>query len=147
MSKTIILDSGPLGLATNPNASKISQACLRWVLGQARSGNTIIIPEIIDCELRRELLRAKKTLGLERLDKINSQFLYLPLNTKAMRLAAEVWAVARQNGKPTASDLALDADMILIGQCRSLEDPNIVIATTNPKHLIDFVDAKLWIEI
>ncbi len=145
--QTIVLDSGPLGLATNPNASQINQTCLRWILTHAKQGNTIVIPEIIDYELRRELLRANKTQGLQRLEEFNNQFLYLPLNTIAMRFAAQMWALSRQAGKPTAPDLALDADMILLGQYKSLSNPNAIIATTNPKHLTTFANAALWTEI
>jgi predicted nucleic acid-binding protein len=147
VSLVILLDSGPLGLATNPNTNPVNQACLRWVLQQAKAGSTIVIPEIIDFELRRELLRAKKTQGLERLEQFSSRFLYLPINTNAMRLAAQAWAEARQQGKPTAPDLALDADMILVGQYLSLAAENAIIATTNPKHLVDFAKAVLWTEI
>ncbi len=147
MNQTIVLDAAPLGLATNPNANEINRKCLQWVLHKAGLGCTIIIPEIIDYEVRRELLRANKMKGLERLDEFIGRFIYLPINTNAMRLAAQVWALARQQGKPAAPDHALDADMLLIGQYKSLGDEQAVIATTNQKHLISFVRAELWTEI
>jgi len=74
---------------------------------------------------------------------------YLPLTTTAMRRAAELWAEARRRGRPTADDRALDADVILAGQAAMLanDDPDVVIATTNPRHLDQFVPARRWQDI
>jgi hypothetical protein len=37
MSKTIILDSGPLGMVTNPRAkSEVTKACNHWLTGVDR---------------------------------------------------------------------------------------------------------------
>ena len=64
-----------------------------------------------------------------------------------MQRAAALWAFARQTGQPTANDDALDADMILIAQAESLNDPNTIIATTNVGHLSRFFPADLWTNI
>ena len=63
-----------------------------------------------------------------------------------MRMAAELWAQARSAGRPTAPDPALDADVILAAQARSLTTA-IVVATGNPAHLSRFVPAELWASI
>jgi hypothetical protein len=55
----------------------------------------VIVPEIADYEVRRELLRAKKERGLARLDALASRLKYLPITTAAMRQAAVFWAEAR----------------------------------------------------
>lgn len=108
------------------------------------TGNRVIIPEIADYELRRELLRANKTKGIARLDTL-AQFLeYLPITTTAMRQAAKLWAQARQQGQPTAGDKTIDGDMILIAQAMTLTSSDRVIATTNVGHLTKFVAAELW---
>lgn len=63
-----------------------------------------------------------------------------------MLQAAEFWAKARQQGRPTAPDLALDADVILAAQATILArqgDP-VVIATTNVGHLARFASAQHW---
>jgi hypothetical protein len=64
-------------------------------------------------------------------------------------IAEEFWAQARQTGKQTASDQALDADMILAAQASLLIENGdaVVIATTNPKHLSLFVPAARWQDI
>jgi hypothetical protein len=64
-----------------------------------------------------------------------------------MRNAAEYWAEARRIGQPTATDAALDGDMILVGQWKGLNDPKAMIATTNVQHISRFANAKLWEEI
>jgi hypothetical protein len=66
-----------------------------------------------------------------------------------MRRAAEFWALARRRGRPTADPGALDADAILAGQGAAMADAGdeIVIATTNVRHLSLFVSAELWRDV
>ena len=59
------------------------------------SGRRILVPEIADYEVRRELIRAGKTKGLARLDELKMTLGYLPITTAAMLKAAEFWAYAR----------------------------------------------------
>jgi predicted nucleic acid-binding protein len=103
----------------------------------------VIVPEIADYEIRRELIRLGGTLALTNLDNYGSQLEYLPLTTDVMRRAAELWANARNTGQPTAPDPALDGDVILAAQALSLNTA-VVVATGNPGHLSRFVPAELW---
>ncbi|HEY1950058.1 MAG TPA: hypothetical protein VGG97_23815 [Bryobacteraceae bacterium] len=109
------------------------------------------MPAIIYYELKRELLRADKMLGLERLDAFvnTTPGRYLPLSDEALRLAAKLWAQSRREGRPTADSNALDIDVLLAAQALSFStDPaGVVIATTNPKHLSPFISAKHWDDI
>ena len=116
MSQVILLDSGPLGLVTNPKLSAESLACTRWLQLLVSSGSRVIIPEIADYEVRRELLRANKVKGIARLDELSQLLEYLPITTAAMRQAALFWAQARQQGQPTAGDKTIDGDIILVAQ-------------------------------
>jgi predicted nucleic acid-binding protein len=132
---------------TNPNRSASNRHCSEWLEKLAERGDTIVIPEIVDYELRRELIRASKTAGIKALDELESLASYLPLTTRAMRRAAELWAIARRAGQPTASDRTIDADMILVAQVETSRFIDVVLATTNVGHLSRFVDARLWNEI
>lgn len=103
-----------LGLVTNPRLSAQGVACNEWLQGHPKLGNSVILPEIADYEVRRELLRANKKKGLARSDSLCQRLEYLPTTTDSMRQAAELWARARQQGQPTAGDKTIDGDMILI---------------------------------
>ena len=112
-----------------------------------RAGAAIVVPEIADYEVWRELIRARHSAGLERLDALIGQVEFLPIETVAMRRAAALWAEARQHGRPTAPDPALDADVLLAAQAATLDRTDVVVATTNAKHLSRFVAAEFWIDI
>jgi len=144
VSRAVLLDAGPLGLITNPKVSPLSVACTEWLQTLVSRRTRIILPEIADYEVRRELLRASKLKGVERLDALGSYLEYLPLTTAAMRHAAELWAQARQQGQPTAGDKTIDGDMILAGQAAALGEADLIIATTNVGHLSRFAPADLW---
>ena len=147
MNRIILLDSGPLGLVTNPSGSGQAAKCEQWFQQMVDSGAAVMVPEIADYEIRRELLRARKTRGIKRLDSFIAKTDYLAITTNAMRQAAKYWAVARQQGRPTAADPALDADVILAAQATTLNRTNVVIATTNVTHLSHFTQAILWSDI
>lgn len=149
MSFIVLLDAGPLGLVTNPKASPETLACKNWLEVLLLSGAEVRIPEIADYEIRRELLRADKLRGVQRLESLKSVLGYVPLTTQTMLKAAELWAQVRKQGKATADDKALDGDVILAAQATLLakEGNNIIIATTNVGHLARFVQAKKWKDI
>lgn len=149
MSKLILLDSGPLGLVSNPNTSAESESCREWVREREFRGDLVVVSEIADYEVRRELIRAQKLNGVARLNIVKSKLSYLAITTETMLKAAELWAQARQVGKQTASDQSLDADMILAAQVLLLIESGdeAVVATSNPKHLSLFVPAARWQDI
>ena len=147
VSRAILLDAGPLGLVTNPKRSPTSTACAQWLQSHITARSRIIIPEIADYEVRRELIRAGKSAGVAQLDALAGLLEYLPLTTATMRQAATFWAQARQQGQPTAGDRTIDADMILAAQAAVLGVPDAIIATTNVGHLDRFTRAGLWQEI
>jgi predicted nucleic acid-binding protein len=144
VSRVVFLDAGPIGLVTNPKLSPESTLCTRWLQTLITSNIRVIIPEIADYEVRRELLRANKVRGIARLDELANLVEYLPITTAAMRQAATFWAQARQQGQPTASDKTIDSDMILAAQATTLDVVDVVIATTNVGHLSRFAPADLW---
>lgn len=143
----VLLDSGPRGFVTNPKKTPKNVDCALWLERLLLHGVRVIVPEIADYEVRRELIRANKIKGLARLDAIGTSLEYLPISTGAIRLAAEIWANARLKGLPTASDAALDSDVILAAQALHLSLTDTLVATTNVAHLQRFVHAKNWDEI
>jgi predicted nucleic acid-binding protein len=147
MSGVILLDSGPLGLVTQRKGkSPEVDACRQWLSDCITSGWTVYLPEIADYEVRRELNRAGKTTGLTRLDTLATVAVYLPLTTDAMRLAADLWAAARNNGWATADPKALDGDVILAAQALTIipTPSNLLIVTENVAHLSRYVPAQDW---
>lgn len=157
MIQLLFLDTGPLGLITHPKASIENQKCTQWLQSLLHRGVTVVVPEIADYELRREYELTARRSGsrraIEKLNALNTTLTYLPLDTAAMRRATELWAEVRYRGQPTADDKALDGDVILsaqvdwVAQQANLGREEFVVATTNLKHLEQFVPAKLWHEI
>ena len=150
MRRAIVLDAGPLGFLTNPHGRGESILCFQWLQALLQgSENLVLIPEIADFEVRRELIRANLPASVQRLDALQHRLTYLPLTTAAMRQAAIFWAQARNRGVKTADDKALDVDMILAAQTellRPLADA-VLIATTNVGHVALFADARRWQDI
>jgi predicted nucleic acid-binding protein len=151
VSRFLVLDSGPLGLLTHPQRNAEVVAIAEWLSQCLLSGHRIIVPAIVYYELRRELLRANKMFGVARLESFASTTpgRYLPLSDEALKLAAEFWAKARQQGRPTADVKDLDVDVILAAQALSFgpAPSDVVVATSNPKHLSQFITARNWNEI
>jgi len=145
----VLLDAGPLGMVTHGRAKPDTEACRRWLADLAARGHRIWVPAIADYELRRELIRAGKSQGVERLDALIRSTRYLALTPKTLRRAARFWAKARSIGLPTAEDVALDADMILAAQAAHVARGYnaVVVATTNVRHLAPFCDARPWASI
>jgi predicted nucleic acid-binding protein len=142
----VLLDTGVLGLITNPRGGQVATDCAQWFRERITGATEFAIPEIVDYELRRELIRAGLNPAVARLDALKNVLRYLPITTASMLLAAEYWAKARNLGRPTASDHARDGDMILSAQAMLAKtlDPDIVIASDNVGHLSLFSDARPW---
>jgi len=141
----LLLDSGPLGLITNPQGGAEAQACKAWLQDLTPAGHIALFPEIIAYEHRRELLLANLAQAITRLDGFKSVGAYLPVSEEAYLRAAALWASARRQGIPTqgiptqgiptqgiptqgiptqgiptADRFALDADVILAAQAVTL---------------------------
>ena len=149
MSQIVLLDTGPLGLITHPKASSESDLCNKWMREQIQKGIRVLVAGISDYELRREMLLNGTTNGIAKLDALRKIVGFVPVTTAVMDQAAVFWAQARKMGKPTASDSALDGDMILSAHATVLtgQGYEVVVATTNVKHLELFCDARLWTTI
>ena len=143
MSRIVLLDTAPLGQLSHPDRQ---HPIVSWVEALEAAGTRVGIPEIADYEIRRELLRAGKTRGVQRLDDLKALHLYLEITTPVMLVAAELWAEARRIGRPAAPNPGLDGDMILAAQAILVhgQGHEVIVATDNVKHLSPFVDAREW---
>jgi len=149
---TIILDTGPLGILTNPKKPHGTVDALRWAAAHIRAGNRIMVPSIADYEVRRELVRLGKACGLVSLDTWNAtpSDRYIILTDNALRLASELWARARNAGTATADPKELDCDVLIADQAldyakmHGLAPNEIIVATVNVGHLAQFVQAEIW---
>lgn len=142
----ILLDSSPLGALSHP---KPDAGIVRWAAACQRVGHEIYVPEVIDYEVRRELLRANKKIGVANLNALKAVFRFLPITSPAILLAADLWATSRQGGLATGDPKKLDIDVILAAQALTLGIPtgDLVVATSNVAHLSRFVPADLWSSI
>ena len=149
MNRVILLDAGPLGLVTNPRETDLTRRCEEWLEATLAAGRRVVIPEIADYEVRRELIRAKRPKGIARLDRLADLLDYLPMDTEVWRRAAVLWAVARNSGVSTADPQALDGDVLLWAQAQLVGEGGheVIVATTNVGHLGRYVDARTWAEI
>ena len=141
MTKPFLLDTGPLGKIAHPRPHPEIFAWLTRILG---GGAVVVVPEISDFELRRNLLLEGLTDSLQRLDELKVVLNYLPLTTGAMLIAAAYWAEARRRGKPTADPKELDVDVILAAQAH---EAGGIVVTENVGHLDQLVEARHWREI
>lgn len=149
----LVLDSTVVSGLCTPHDKAAHEELARWfadLLRRAADRVTVVLPEIVDYEVRRGLLHlalkesrdpARATSNLDRLGEFCQ---YLPLDTSAMRNSARLWAEARARGRPTAHPERLDADPILAAQAQSVSG---TIVTDNLRHLEQFGPAKRWQDI
>lgn len=138
MTNPVMLDASVLGQVAHP---KIKLDISNWLDALLLSGVPVIHPEISDYEVRRELIRARKIASIARLDYLKVRLIYQPLSTNTILFASQLWADARNRGKPTAANNRLDADVILAAQ--ALESSATLISD-NIAHLIQFVPTIRW---
>ena len=109
------------------------------------AGVSILIPAVIDYEVRRELVRSGRRPNFKSWRNCRT-FPILPVSGAAWFRAAEFWALSRRMGLPTGSDAALDADAVLAGCAATVGRPGdeVVIASSNVRHLSRFpgIDAQ-----
>jgi len=133
-----MLDSGVLGRIAH---AAPSADAAEWVGRVTSAGHVLIIPEIADYEVRRNLVLHRLSKSLHVLDALVEQFEYVPLTTSVMRRAANLWAEARLRGRPTADPKELDGDVIVASQAI---DASATVVTENLGHLAQFVAAVHW---
>lgn len=148
--RLVLLDSGPLGMIANPRARGTeTRRCVAWYAGLLAAGVPVIVPEVAQYEVRRELLRGGKAASVARLDELAEALGVLAVTGATWRRASELWALARREGYPTAKDAALDGDVILAASAQLATEAGFeaIVATDNPGHLARYCEALGWDEI
>jgi predicted nucleic acid-binding protein len=148
----VLLDSGILGLISNPFKYGESGACEEWLFGLLARSITVVSSQVCYYEVRRSLLLqarlSGKTKSLENLDDLRSIIEFVSVDLETWIIATQLWADARLRGLPMTDNRSLDADIIICAQYQILSQiypgQNVVIATTNVKHLSQFATAGLW---
>ncbi len=141
--RTLLLDTGPLGLVVHRNRLE-REPIIRWLRLLISDGVQVRIPGICDYELRRELIRINSFASLRALDELVRTTDYLSISQEVTHKAAELWADARKSGRPSARDDSLDGDMLLCAHALIDCGGDCIIATTNPGHLTRYAAAMLW---
>ncbi len=138
----LVLDSGVLSRLCHAAAEQSKPLFARIQQLRAAQASVIVyVPDIVDFEVRRKLIHMRRKPSIDRLDALHGVFTSLKLNTSIMRKAAELWAEARWRGQATSGETSLDADVVLAAQALSVGG---TVATTNVKHLGQFVDVQDW---
>lgn len=150
MTDVVFLDTGVLGVVTHPRGSTESKECIEWMQDLLKKKIRVCVAEVCDYELRRKYIQRSAAheearVALSKLDSLIGVLDYIPVDTRSMREAAQMWATARNSGKATAGDQDLDIDVILCAQAKLVAGPKaLMVATTNVRHLKIFVSADSW---
>ena len=136
----LVLDSNVLGEVCHPTKHEDARA---WFRAAVRE-HEMLLPEIADCEPRRELLRIGSQRGLRRLDELTRELRYAPVTTATWREAARPWAYLRGTGRATAADTRLDVD-VLLASLAIAEGAHVV--TSNVRHVGLLVPACDWSDV
>ncbi len=147
----IVLDSTPLALLCQRQGLAAAEQCRRWLLRHVTAGVRVFVPEVIDYEVRRELLRLRLTNAVQMLDGLTSTPTdrLVRVSAATFTTAAALWARSRQAGTPTADPLSLDVDVVLAAQVLTAgwDLSTTIVATGNARHLKLFVPAAEWATI
>lgn len=136
----LIIDTSVLGKLCNPNSAQSLAESMGRLL-RYESDLELLVPQVVDYELRRKLLQLarfdsdqrKQNLAarsLDRLDQVGKGRMR-QMTQEVMLRAALKWAELRNAGTPTAHEHSLDIDVIIA--CHALIEKAEVI-TTNTRH-------------
>ncbi len=151
MARIILFDSFPTGLACHGKGNSEAADFRAWMYGEWVNGSLLIIPAIVDYEVRRSLIRNEAWDGIVRLDALyaSKRIRSLSISDAALKTAARLWADARRRGEQTAHDHALDADVILSAQaiefCSEADDWQIITENVRllAEHHLRFEDEAI----
>jgi len=136
----LLLDTVVLGEVCHPR----KYADVRAWLAHAVAHHEVLISEVVDYELRRELLRIDSHRSLNRLDELTRELTYVSMATSTWRAAAKLWATLRRRGKTTAAPNALDGDVLIAAQALA---EGACVVTPNLRHFEAIAPALAWRDV
>jgi predicted nucleic acid-binding protein len=155
----VFIDTNILGLISNENTSfDEAQQCKKWFSTLLIRSVRVVTSDLCNYEEMRGLLSSsilKKEVapGIKSLEFLRADgFLeFLPVSTEALDLAAKLWARASTSGQTTRDEKDIDIDIIISAQYQLLRNEfpgqQVIMATTNLKHLSIFCEAAHWRDI
>lgn len=155
----VILDSNILTLLVTPLDEKLSEdekltkeihQCTKWFERLLSKGARIIVSDICDYEVRRELIRIKSK-SVQELDNLRDLIEFKPVTFAVLEKAAELWAEARYLSQSNKIKENIDVDCILAAQWCLLKEQypgrKVIIATKNIKDFQRVTDCDVWSNI
>ncbi|WP_445171835.1 type II toxin-antitoxin system VapC family toxin [Microcoleus sp.] len=152
----VILDSNILTLLVTPLDEKLSEdekltkeihQCTKWFERLLSKGARIIVSDICDYEVRRELIRIKSK-SVQELDNLRDLIEFQPVTFAVLEKAAELWAEGRYLSQSNKMKENIDVDCILAAQWCLLKEQNpgrkVIIATKNIKDFQRITDCEFW---
>ena len=152
----LILDSNILALLVTNIDEKLSEdqkltteiyQCTEWFYRLLSKGARIIVSDICDYELRRELIGIKSK-SVQELDRLRDLIEFQPVTFAVLEKAAELWAEARYLSQSNKIKDNIDVDCILAAQWCLLKEQNpgrkVIIATKNIKDFQRVTDCEVW---
>lgn len=148
----VFLDTNILGKLTNPNQLPEAVECQVWFERLLAKGVYLVSSELCFYELKRSLILAasqgETNRGIKKLDDLRLFVEFFPVDRAVAELSSMLWAEARTKNTPTAKADNIDIDIMITAHWRLLTEEfpgrEVVIATTNIKHLSLFAEAREW---
>jgi hypothetical protein len=121
--------------------------------GLLAKGVYVVSSDICDYEVRRNLVLesmrfAQQLQPLTFLDELHEFIEFLPVTSKVLTAASDVWAKSRLQGQAMSNAISIDVDSIICAHWELLKEeaPSryVVVATTNVRHLSRFTEAFEW---
>lgn len=147
MNCAILLDSGPLGKFVHQRETFQAEISLLNNFAKAE-GISILVPEIIEIELKEELLKRDFIKSISKLNKFKRQDRIIPINDSDRSLSIVIEEDLKSQGQQVASSIPSN-DGILVAQAINLKlsrrYQRVIILTENTKHLLALSNKQIAI--
>ncbi|AFZ50738.1 hypothetical protein [Dactylococcopsis salina] len=147
MNCAILLDSGPLGKFVHQRETFQAEISLLNNFAKAE-GISILVPEIIEIELKEELLKRDFIKSISKLNKFKRQDRIIPINDSDRSLSIVIEEDLKSQGQQVASTIPSN-DGILVAQAINLklsgQYKQVIILTENTKDILTLSNKQITI--